>query len=203
MEFPLPAVLLVDSQPRRAHYFAEQSIVCYTLLNGCLFCSAFSSKFFSVTAGNIDYNLSLFHLLKDNKKAADNFLITDLKRQVLSFNFRYIKHLRFVSVDKKNPCDFGCLFRLLLRTDFNPDYLILSRFYLKNRTTIKPTPKSLFFNDSNARRGIATLNSNSMVNDGNYPFRVHKGEQRNRATSSRPITPFLTAQGFDLITSLS
>ena len=37
----------MDSQPRRAHYFAEQSIVGYTLLNGCLFCSAFSSKFFS------------------------------------------------------------------------------------------------------------------------------------------------------------
>ena len=77
----------------------------------------------------------------------------------------------------KNPCDFGCLYRLVLRTDFNPDYLIFSRFYLKNRITIKPTPKSLFFNDSNACRGIATLNSNSMVNDGNYPVRVHKRER--------------------------
>ncbi len=95
---------------------------------------------------------------------------------------------------QKNPCDFGCLYRLVLRTDFNPDYLISGRFYLKNRTTTKPTSKSLFFNDFNARRGIATLNCNSMVNDGNYPFRVHKGEQRNRATSSRPTTPFLTAQ---------
>ena len=94
----------------------------------------------------------------------------------------------------KNPCDFGCLNRLVLRTDFNPDYLIFSRFYLKNRITLKPTPKSLFFNDFNARRGIATPNCNSMVNDGNYPFRVHKGEQRNRATSSRPTTPSLTAQ---------
>ena len=75
-----------------------------------------------------------------------------------------------------------------------PNYLIFSRFYLKNRTTTKPTPKFLFFNDFNARRGIATINRNSMVNDGNYPFRVHKGEQRNRATSSRPTTPFLTAQ---------
>ena len=85
------------------------------------------------------------------------------------FYFRYIKHLRFCIRRQKNPCDFGCLNRLVLRTDFNPDYLIFSRFYLKNRTTIKPTPKSLFFNDFNARRGIATLNSNSMVNDGNYP----------------------------------
>ena len=103
-------------------------------------------------------------------------------------------HLRFCIYGQKNPCDFECLFRLLLRTDFNPDYLILSRFHLKNRTTIKPTPKSLIFNDFYARRGIATINRNSMVNDGNYPFRVHKGEQRNRATSSRPTTPFLTAQ---------
>ena len=67
----------------------------------------------------------------------------------------------------KKPCDFGCLFRLVLRTDFNLDYLILSRFHLKNRTTIKPTPKSLFFYNFNARRGIATYNCNSMVNDGN------------------------------------
>ena len=57
-----------------------------------------------------------------------------------------------------------------------PNYLIFSRFYLKNRTTTKPTPKSLFFNDFNARRGIATL-SNSMVNDGNYPVRIHKRER--------------------------
>ena len=64
---------------------------------------------------------------------------------------------------------------------------------MKNRTTIKPTPKSLF-NDFNARRGIATSSCNSMVNDGNYPVRVHKGEQRNRATFSRPTTPFFTAQ---------
>ena len=68
---------------------------------------------------------------------------------------------------QKNPCDFGCLYRLVLRTDFNPDYLIFGRFHLKNRTTTKPTSKSLFFNDFNARRGIATLNSNSMVSDGN------------------------------------
>ena len=94
----------------------------------------------------------------------------------------------------KNPCDFDCLYRLVFRTDFNPDYLIFGRFYLKNRTTTKPTPKSLFFNDFNARRGIATINRNSMVNDGNYPFRVHNGEQRNRAKSSRPTTPFLTAR---------
>ena len=51
-----------------------------------------------------------------------------------------------------------------------PNYLIFSRFYLKNRTTTKPTSKSLFFNDFNARRGIATLNSNSMVSDGNSTY---------------------------------
>lgn len=32
-------------------------------------------------AGGIDCNLSLFYLPKDNKKAADNFLITDLKHK--------------------------------------------------------------------------------------------------------------------------
>ena len=37
----------MDLQPRRAHYFAKQSIVGYTLLISLLFCSAFSSKFFS------------------------------------------------------------------------------------------------------------------------------------------------------------
>lgn len=58
-----------------------------------------------------------------------------------------------------------------------PNYLIFSRFYLKNRTTTKPTPKSLFFNDFNARRGIATLNYNPMVNDGNYSVRFHKRER--------------------------
>ena len=59
----------------------------------------------------------------------------------------------------------------------SPNYLIFSRFYLKNRTTIKPTSKSLFFNDFNARRGIATSNYNSMVSDGNYPVRIHKRER--------------------------
>ena len=46
VEFTLPTVLLVDSQPRRAHYFAKQSIVCYTLLISHLFCSTFASKVF-------------------------------------------------------------------------------------------------------------------------------------------------------------
>ena len=32
-------------------------------------------------AGDIDCNLSFFYLLKDDKKAADNFLITDLKHK--------------------------------------------------------------------------------------------------------------------------
>ena len=52
-------------------------------------------------AGDIDCNLSLFYLLKDDKKAADNFFYHRLKTQVLSFNFRYITYLRFVSMDKK------------------------------------------------------------------------------------------------------
>ena len=56
-----------------------RSIVGYTLLNGCLFCSAFSSKFSPATAGGIDCKLSLFNLPKDDKKAADIFSITDLK----------------------------------------------------------------------------------------------------------------------------
>ena len=95
---------------------------------------------------------------------------------------------------QKNPCDFGCLNRLVLRTDFNPDYLIFSRFYLKNRTTIKPTSKSLFFNDFNARRGIATYNCNFMVNDGNSSILSTK-ERTFRATlfmpnsTQRRITP--------------
>ena len=37
----------MDSQPRRAHYFAKQSIVCYTLLISHLFCFLFDSKVFS------------------------------------------------------------------------------------------------------------------------------------------------------------
>ena len=65
----------------RAHELPFGSIVGYTLLNGYLFCSAFSSKFSPAMAGNIDCNLSLFHLPKDDKKDADNFLITDLKHK--------------------------------------------------------------------------------------------------------------------------
>ena len=38
-------------------------------------------NFISITAGDIDCNLPLFYLLKDDKKAADNFLITDLKHK--------------------------------------------------------------------------------------------------------------------------
>ena len=105
------------------------------------------------------------------------FFYHRLKTQVLSFCFRYIMHLRFVSVDKKiraiSVAFIGSFFARILI----PNYLIFSRFYLKNRTTTKPTPKSLFFNDFNARRGIATINRNSMVNDGNYPVRIHKRER--------------------------
>lgn len=91
----------MDSQPRRAHYFAKQSIVCYTLLISLFFPPYLLPKFSPATAGDIDCNLSLFNLPKDDKKAADNFFYHRLKTQVLSFNFRYIMHLRFVSVDKK------------------------------------------------------------------------------------------------------
>ena len=87
-------------------------------------------------------------------------------------------HLRFLHMDKKIRAISVALNRLVLRTDFNPDYLIFSRFYLKNRTTTKPAPKSLFFNDFNARRGIATPDYNSMVNDGNYTVRVHKRNEQ-------------------------
>ena len=45
------------------------------------FASHLLPKFPPATAGNIDCNLSLFHLPKDDKKAADNFLITDLKHK--------------------------------------------------------------------------------------------------------------------------
>ncbi len=90
-------------------------------------------------------------------------------------------------MDKKIRAISAALNRLVLRTDFNPDYLIFSRFYLKNRTTIKPTPKSLFFNDFNARRGIATPNYNSMVNDGNSTCSIPRKGTNNRATSSHPI----------------
>ena len=149
-------------------------------------------------AGNTDCNLSLFYLPKDDKKRRWHFFYHRLKTQVLSFSFCYIKHLRFVSVDKKiraiSVAFIGSFFARILI----PNYLIFSRVQLKNRSTTKPTSKSLF-NDFNARRGIATLNSNSMVNDGNYPFRVHKGEQRNRATSSRPTTPYLRRNAWPYI----
>ena len=37
----------MDSQPRRAHYFAKQSIVCYTLLISLLFCFRICFQSFS------------------------------------------------------------------------------------------------------------------------------------------------------------
>ena len=67
VEFPLPTVLLVDSQPRRAHYFAKQSIVCYTLLNSRLFCSAFVSKVFL-------YDIHWKTLLKIHFQLVSNFI---------------------------------------------------------------------------------------------------------------------------------
>ena len=99
-----------------------RSIVGYTLLDSLSFAQRLLPKFSPATAGDIDCNLSLFHLQKDDKKAADIFSYHRLKTQVLSFNFRYIKHLRFVSVDKKIRAISVALNRLVLRTDFNPDY---------------------------------------------------------------------------------
>ena len=101
---------------------ANCDAVGYTLLISLFFPPYLLPKFSPATAGDIDCNLSLFHLQKDDKKAADIFSYHRLKTQVLSFNFRYIKHLRFVSVDKKIRAISVALNRLVLRTDFNPDY---------------------------------------------------------------------------------
>ena len=60
---------------------ASCDTVGYDLLNSLSFAPFFSSKFSPATAGNIDCNLSLFHLPKDDKKAADIFFITDLKHK--------------------------------------------------------------------------------------------------------------------------
>ena len=155
-------------------------------------------KFSHATAGGIDCNLSLFHLPKDDKKAADNFFYHRLKTQVLNFNFRYITHLPICFQDKKIRAILVAFLGSFFARILISNYLIFSRFYLKNRIATKPTPKSLFFNDFNARRGIATPDFNSMVNDGNYPFRVHKGERRNRTTSSRPTMPYLRSNGLTL-----
>ena len=134
-------------------------------------------KFSPAMAGNIYCNFSLFYLPKDDKKAVDIFFYHRLKTQVLSFSFCYIKHLRFVFADKKIRAISVALNGSFFARILIPIYLIFSRFYLKNRITTKPTSKSLVFNDFNARRGIATLNCNSMVNDGNCPVRIHKRER--------------------------
>ena len=55
----------MDSQPRRAHYFAEQSIVGYTLLISHLFYSVFSSKFFSTLCIKKHSWKSHFQLVSD------------------------------------------------------------------------------------------------------------------------------------------
>ena len=54
------------------------------------------------------------------------------------------------------------------------------------------------FYEFNARRGIATHNCNSMVNDGNYTCPIPQKGTDDRATSSRPTTPFLAAQNLTL-----
>ena len=45
------------------------------------FAPFFPQSFLPLMAGDIDCNLSLFYLPKDDKKAADIFSITDLKRK--------------------------------------------------------------------------------------------------------------------------
>lgn len=87
--------------------------ICFALL--------FPQSFLPLMAGNIDCNLSLFYLPKDDKKVADIFSITDLK---VSIKFLFLLHKTppICIRRQKDPCDFGCLYRLVLRTDFNPDY---------------------------------------------------------------------------------
>ena len=143
-------------------------------------------------AGNIDCNLSLFYLLKDNKKPLI-FFYHRLKMHVLSFSFRYIMHLRFVSVDKKiraiSVAFIGSFFARILIGLFNL-WSILSEKSYHNKTRAAIS----LFNDFNARRGIATLNSNSMVNDGNYTYSIPRKGTNDRAISSHPTTPFLMAR---------
>ena len=79
--FLAETALLADSQPRRAHELPFGSIVGYTLLNTLSFAPHLLPKFAPATAGDIDCNLSLFHLQKDDKKVADIFSITDLKHK--------------------------------------------------------------------------------------------------------------------------
>ena len=57
----------MDSQPRRAHYFAKQSIVCYTLLISIMFCSAFASKVFL-------YDIHWKTLLKKHFQLVSDFI---------------------------------------------------------------------------------------------------------------------------------
>ena len=78
--------------------------------------------------------LHMFLLIFNVKKVAD-FLYhrPEMLRNITCekiFNCLFLLHgntSRFV-LRIKNPCDFGCLYRLVLRTDFNPDYLILADF---------------------------------------------------------------------------
>ncbi|HCH74547.1 MAG TPA: hypothetical protein DEV87_05125 [Clostridiales bacterium] len=72
--------------------------------------------------------LHMFLLIFNVKKVAD-FLYhrPEMLRNITCgkiFNCLFLLHgntSRFV-LRIKNPCDFGCLFRLVLRTDFNPNY---------------------------------------------------------------------------------
>lgn len=63
---------------------------------------------------------------------------------------------------------------------------------MKNRTTIKPTPKSLF-NDFNTRRGIAISNYNSMVNDGDSSVLSTKERTNFLLIRDRAVCPVVYA----------
>lgn len=117
--------------------------------------------------------LHMFLLIFNVKKVAD-FLYhrPEMLRNITCgkiFNCLFLLHgntSRFV-LRIKNPCDFSCLYRLVLRTDFNHNYLIFGRFHLKNRTTTKPTLKPLIFSVSAPVAIVTMFFSNPMANDGN------------------------------------
>ena len=78
VECSLPTVLLVDSQPRRAHNFRFGSIVCYTLLISHLFYFAFASKVFL-------YDIHWKTLLKIHFQLVSNFIF-------LPPSFSFLRH---------------------------------------------------------------------------------------------------------------
>ena len=78
-----------------------RSIVGYTLFNNLSFAPHSPQSFLPLRRAVLIVICHCLTSWKTTKKAADNFFYHRLKTQVLSFYFRYIKHLRLVSVDKK------------------------------------------------------------------------------------------------------